>query len=237
MPFLFAIQTIFSLWLVSDAMKRRAGCHWYWIIMMPFGEWVYFFTVKIHDPEFRRVGERLLQKPVSIKELQYQARTSPSLHNKLLLAQATHDGGEFQEAIALFEEVASRDPENKKALYGLGVSYLAVKKVEKAIGILEQLVEEDFSYKDYDACLSLAEAYSQNAQPERAAELLEKVVHASNRISHSTALAKQLVALERDTQARIVIDEAIESYENSPRHIRRVGRDFAKEAKRIQRSL
>ena len=39
----------FSIWMVVDAFKRGSEHYWYLIILFPFGEWVYFFLVKIHD--------------------------------------------------------------------------------------------------------------------------------------------------------------------------------------------
>ena len=52
---LFALQSIFSLWMLVDAVQRRCGTYWYFVVLCPFGEWVYFFKVKIHDPEFERM--------------------------------------------------------------------------------------------------------------------------------------------------------------------------------------
>ncbi len=39
----------FSVWMLVDAHKRGAQHYWYLIIFFPFGEWVYFFLIKIHD--------------------------------------------------------------------------------------------------------------------------------------------------------------------------------------------
>ena len=44
---LFFAQTAFSIWMLVDAIQRRAPYYWYFIIAMPFGEWIYFFMVKI----------------------------------------------------------------------------------------------------------------------------------------------------------------------------------------------
>lgn len=39
----------FSIWMLVDAYQRGAEHYWYLIIFFPFGEWVYFFLVKVHD--------------------------------------------------------------------------------------------------------------------------------------------------------------------------------------------
>ena len=49
---LFFFQSAFSLWMIVDAIRRGAAYYWYPVIALPFGEFVYFFVVKIHDPEY-----------------------------------------------------------------------------------------------------------------------------------------------------------------------------------------
>ncbi len=49
MPVLLILSYAFSIWMIVDAFKRGADHYWFLIIFCPFGEWVYFFLVKIHD--------------------------------------------------------------------------------------------------------------------------------------------------------------------------------------------
>ncbi len=49
MPLILFLSYAFSIWMVVDAFKRGAEHYWYLIIFCPFGEWIYFFLVKIHD--------------------------------------------------------------------------------------------------------------------------------------------------------------------------------------------
>ena len=51
MHILLLLSYAFSVWMLVDAFKRGAEHYWYLIIFFPFGEWVYFFLVKIHDFE------------------------------------------------------------------------------------------------------------------------------------------------------------------------------------------
>lgn len=72
---LFYAQQLFSLWMMVDAIKRRPGSHWYLIIWVPLGEWVYFFMVKIHDyPALKVRLMNLWRRPPSIQNLRYEAR-------------------------------------------------------------------------------------------------------------------------------------------------------------------
>ena len=50
MPILMALSAVFKGWLLIDAMRRGGCCNNYWymvIILVPFGEWAYFFMIKI----------------------------------------------------------------------------------------------------------------------------------------------------------------------------------------------
>lgn len=49
MHILLLFSYAFSLWMLIDAYQRGAPRYWTVIILMPFGEWVYFFMVKIED--------------------------------------------------------------------------------------------------------------------------------------------------------------------------------------------
>ena len=43
------ISYAFSIWMLIDASKRGARHWWMIIILVPFGEFIYFFMVKIKD--------------------------------------------------------------------------------------------------------------------------------------------------------------------------------------------
>jgi hypothetical protein len=49
MHILLILSYAFSVWMLVDAYQRRAEHYWYLIIFFPFGEWIYFFLVKVHD--------------------------------------------------------------------------------------------------------------------------------------------------------------------------------------------
>jgi hypothetical protein len=49
MHILIVLSYAFSVWMIVDAYKRGADHYWYLIIFFPFGEWIYFFTVKLDD--------------------------------------------------------------------------------------------------------------------------------------------------------------------------------------------
>ena len=127
---LLLLQSAFSVWMLVDAIGRPGiPRYWYWVVLMPFGEWFYFFKYKIHDPEFAWMKTpfgSLLDRPLSIKELRHNAEETPSLANKVSLAQALHDAEEYEEACKLFEGALEMDSKLCDALYGLGVSRIGL---------------------------------------------------------------------------------------------------------------
>ena len=39
----------FKIWMVFDALRRKVHLLWFFVLMVPFGDWVYFFAVKVRD--------------------------------------------------------------------------------------------------------------------------------------------------------------------------------------------
>ncbi len=84
---LVLLQSAFSVWMLVDAIGRPGiPRYWYWVILMPFGEWFYFFKYKIHDPDFAWLKApfgSLLDRLASIQELRHNAEQTPSLANQV----------------------------------------------------------------------------------------------------------------------------------------------------------
>ena len=49
MHLLFLVSTAFTLWMLVDAIEKGIAARWGWVIIIPFGEFAYFFAVKVHD--------------------------------------------------------------------------------------------------------------------------------------------------------------------------------------------
>ncbi len=223
--------------MLIDAVNRGVRAHWYWIILMPFGEWAYFFTHKIHDPQFQRLRGTFLRKKVTLKELEYRATRSPSLQNRLLFAQALHDHGNFQQSADLFKEILQTDSDEKRALFGLARCLMETKQTQEAIQALEELVERDFNYEDYSPGVSLAESYWETNERDKAIELMQRIVRKSQRLRHTLMLAQFLQQENQTADARTMLEEALLDHENSPKYIKRAERAWARQARTTLRSM
>ncbi len=110
MTILYLLQPAFTIWMLVDALRRRPILYWYVIIFLPFGPFVYFFAFKIHDYDLGWLGRIVRPAPPapSLAELRERVRQSPSLANRMRLANALHDAGDYAEAAARWRPRASR---------------------------------------------------------------------------------------------------------------------------------
>jgi hypothetical protein len=232
MTLLLLLQAAFTIWMLVDAVKRRPILYWYVIICLPFGPLVYFFAFKIHDYdlEWLRRIVRPPPPPPPIAELRERARESPSVANQMRLANALHDAGEYAEAAGIFEGILEARADEPDALYGLGRCRLELGEPEAAALLLSRLVEKHRAYRDYAACLDLANALVQAGRDDDALDVLERLVRSSPRPRHAVGLAERLVAAARIEEAQRVLRDALAEHErSSPKHRQR-DRDAAREA-------
>ncbi len=233
---LFFLQTGFSLWLVVDAIRRGAAYYWYPIIMMPFGEWVYFFTIKIHDPEFdwtRELYKKLTTKKVTLAERRYRAEQSPSFTHKVELAQALLDSKAPGEAAEVFAEALEMDAESREAFYGLAQARSALGEYQEAIRHFNTVIELDPSFRDYAAYSDLAHVLVQNGRLQEVHDLLDGLVTKSPRLSHRVIHAHYLIAADLKDEAREQLETGLREFKHVPKYVQRKNRAWAQRAKRM----
>lgn len=112
--------------MLYDAIKRGAPEYWRIIVLVPFGEIAYFLAIKLPDLRYRSgFSGQLFAKRVSLADLRHELEVTPSLVNRVGLAQALHDQGQYKEAGELFREILEQSNEDKDALYGYARCALA----------------------------------------------------------------------------------------------------------------
>ena len=235
MRILFFLQTAFTIWMLVDAIRRRTAFYWYLIIFFPLGEWVYFFVVKIHD--FNISWDKLFTRPPSLDKLRHELRTSPSLLNRLNLADALHDLDQHREAEVLYAEVLNQDEDSKAALHGLGSCKLQQKQFDAAARDLERLVARDRAFRDYMPWQNLAEALWRDGKRDEAIAELQKLVAASPRLEHQNVLARYLAEHGDRDAARRLLQKALDDFRYAPRFQKRTSGRAAAEARRQLKNL
>ena len=235
---LFILQHAFMAWMLIDAYRRGAERRWFWIIFIPFGEWYYFFMVKIHAPEMAWLKQLFqYRKPLTLDSLRYSYEQTPSLANRLRLAQALHDESEYEEGARLFSEVMAKWPDNREALLGLALCHAGRDDDDATVQHLERLIELDRAYDDYQPWLHLTEALWRLDRRDDALRLLERLVATSPRLGHSIALAQLQIEAGLQETARATLWRALEQYRHAPRFDQRNNRTWARRAKKMLKTL
>ena len=241
MGILGALLIGFKAWMLIDAIQRsgaRGGNnYWFLICWIPFGDWAYFFAVKIHDPEFSRIWRKFFQKRISLDDLRYAYKMSPSALNKLTLAQALHDKGQFEEAVTLSEELLKFEPDNKVYQFLHASCLIGMKKIDEASGVLETLIEKDFSFRNYEAATTLALLYVEKKEGEKAVQLYRRVVKSSSQLRYQIELARILAEQGNAAEARQIVDDAIQQFKHEPKFIQRRDRRELGVAKKVRKML
>lgn len=229
---IYYLETAFMLWMLVDAMQRRAEYYWYIIIFVPFGEWAYFFAIKIHDYNIRWPFSSS-GKPPSVDKLRYKAKQNPCLANKLALAHALYAKDEFMEAMSIISQIRESNPNDKEAIYGLALCKTSAEEYDDAAKLLEELIEIDSRYNNYAPLKDLTSIRWRQGQKEAAIDLLRKLVRLSCTISHRTLLAQYLVQTGENYEASEILSEVLEDYKQSPPHVKRINKSSIRQAKSL----
>lgn len=227
----------FKLWMLVDAYQRRAETYWLWIILgMPGGAALYFVMVRLRDRDARVVGQKILRflaRPIPLAELELRYQESPSVVNRLILAQGLGDAGRYDQAEQHFAAVLETRPKEADALFGLGVCRLEQGNADGAVEPLTQVILEAPLYREFAAYPELTSAFVKSGRPDLAGELLAELVKKHPRLPNVILFSKHLILVGEIEAAREQLRLALRDYHRSPRHVRRLHRRAAAEAKAL----
>lgn len=239
MHILFLIQTLFSIWMLVDAIRRGAEQFWWLIVMIPFGEVAYFIAVVL--PDIQR-GNHALSKlftgrPPSLKELRRDFGQTPSHQNRVRLAQGLHDAELYEEGLSVFADVLGTEPEDRAALHGYARCCAETADIEQAIDALTHLFDIDMMYLEYEPGFMLARLLRQSGDSDAAIEVLEALSDSVHRLAPHVELGSYLIEAGRAVDAKRVLKSALDVYDGSPRTIRRQDGSAARRARRLLRAV
>jgi tetratricopeptide (TPR) repeat protein len=226
----------FKLWMILDASRRRVHALWYLVVLLPLGDLVYFFAVKLRDFNVHP-GPPPEVRPSELSLLEREAEASPSFHNRVRLGWALLDFDKAERAQGYFEEARKTHPNDPEAMFGVGLAQLARGNNQAAAATLSQLVERSPAYEHYEAALALAEALFRAGEHDESLSVLSRVIAGSGELKHRLLLARyQLRASERE-QAQVTLRRAIDAFEAQPDFVRQRNGALATEARRLLRTL
>lgn len=231
----------FKLWMIVDAVRRRMTLVWWLILLLPFGEWVYFFVVKLRDfnvrPGEAAPADADANAEPTLDELRRAEIDSPSFHHRFRLACALAAAGLHAEACGFFEKCLRTHPRDRDAQYGLGLARLDAGDRAGGIEALSALVERSMGYDDYRAAARLAEALFEEGRRDDAFALLDEIARQGRKLEHQVAIARYQMRADMRADARTTLERALATFEAQPDDLRPRSGAVATEARRLLRTL
>lgn len=206
---------VFSFWMVVDSIRRGKSLAWVVVILMirPFGGLIYLVWLKVSESPRGRV--LLGRAQPSLASAVGNSSSGPS-EPSLDVADQLEEQLRFNEAAALYRQVAGQDASSARALHGLARCLVELHQPVEALQKYEALMAVDPRFRNYSAALEYAEALQRSGRSTDAIELLEGLVQETGRLNHRLALAHYCQVAGQTARARSVLSEALAAYDSSP---------------------
>jgi hypothetical protein len=233
-PLLALAQAALTLWMLIDAYRRGADYYWYWIILLfqPLGAWAYFLAIKVRD--FRHgLNWPAFQRRASLAELRYQAEKVPTLASHLAFANRLMDLGDYAQAIDHVQAALKREPDHCQVLYALAVCHNELGRPADALPPLEQIVERERRWSDYQALRMLVGVRAALHDKKGALAAARDLARLSPTMEHHCLLAERLLDAGLPDEARSTLQQALETDRYAPATARRRNRPWTRRAQHM----
>ena len=177
----WSLGVLLQALMIVHFFRNRPEGYWFYVIILvgPIGAVVYFFVEVLPGfnwklPVFER-WERGRRK----EWLEKLVSESPSQEALCELAWIRGKDGDHVRAIELFGEALRRDPEDLESLFGRSLSAMETKDFASAVQDLTALAKADPNYRLQEGNLTLAEAYEELGEPDKAAQVYRSILKRS----------------------------------------------------------
>jgi hypothetical protein len=232
------LQIAFTVWMAVDAYRRSADFFWYWVILLfqPLGPFIYFLAVMV--PGFRLRGFRTVsgpgrQRKLSFKELTYRVERTPTVANRLALAECLMDRGDHAQAIPYLEAILAIESDYGSALHSLAECRLATGAPDEAASLLDRLIRKDYRWSNYRAWRTLITVHEARGQPADALQTCREFEKRQPTLENKCLLARHLIANDGANEAEALLDRALEDLQFAPFSDRWRNYRWSREARRI----
>jgi hypothetical protein len=233
---LSAIQLAVIVWMLVDAYQRHVEPFWYWIIFLfqPIGAWVYFFTSKFRTLRLGRMRPAVpSERKLALDELRYRVERTPTVANRLALAQRLMEKELHAEAIPYLEAVLVIEPDYCGALHALAECRLATGAAEQAVAPLEKLLQRDYRWSNYRAWRTLIDVQLARSRPVDALAACRELEKRLPTLENKCLLAEHLLDNRIASEAVRVLDQALQDNHYAAWSARWRNRRWAREARRL----
>lgn len=219
-PWMYYAQLAFTLGMLIHAFRTGAELFWYFIIFLiqPFGSWAYFFLVFLRSFRFSSgvSAGPLWQRKLSLAELRFRAERTPTVNNRLALAEALMEKGKHAEAIPLLEAVLAADQIHCQAMHDLALCHLVCNQPQQAVAMLDRLMRRDSRWSYYRAWRTLIDAHVACGQPGDALKAARDYERMVPTLENKCLLAEHLLDNKLKSEAIHVLDLALEEHSFAP---------------------
>jgi hypothetical protein len=236
-PWLYYAQLAFTVGMLIHAYRSGVEAFWYFIIffLQPVGAWVYFFLVFLKTLRLPSSGVSapVWQRKLSLAELQFRADRTPTVNNRLALAEALMEKHRHNEAIPLLQAILESDHIHCQAMHDLALCHLAVNQPKDAVAMLERLMKRDSRWSYYRAWRTLIEAHVACDDQTKALDACRDYVRMVPTLENKCLLAEHLLENKQPSEAIHILDQALEEHSFAPLGKRIKNWKWARQANRL----
>jgi hypothetical protein len=234
---LLALFSLFQLWMLVDAVRRR---EWLWAVFILIGWGIsalfYYFAVYRAAPSATRGFELPgAQDRRRIKELQAQIHHLDKAHHHSQLGDVYFQQGKLDQAEASYRAALERDPQDLDTRAHLGQCLLRQHRPADARPLLEAVVAENPKHDYGHSLMALAETLTALGETDTAMNLWRQVTERHSYPRAKVQLAELLLARNQRDLARAELNGVISDDEHAPAFQRNRDRVWVRRAKALLR--
>ena len=234
MPLLGFLHIALAIFFAIHAVRSGRNMYWLFVLLaFPFlGSVVYFFAEFLPEQRHSRVVRKtgsalkaLVDPNRELREAEKALDQTPSMGNRLRLAQALYGAGRAADALPHFEACAqgmfANDPE---ALLGLARTQYALKKPLEAWTTLGRLLTAQPERQTGELSLLYAELAAEVA-PEQAEPAFQVALTRHGGIATNSAWGCWLIKQGRAAEAKPILEQVLKDARHSTAHARDLNRE------------
>lgn len=179
MPFVgLGLHILIALFFAVHAMKTGRSTYWLFILFsFPlFGSIVYFFVEYLPASKVERGVKQasnkalqLLDPSRELREAKQAFELTPTIQNRMRLAAALDNAGEYEEAARQFDACLEGPfSQDSEVCFGAAKAKFHVKQPQQAIQLLQDLRKRSAEFRPEQLSLLLAQCYAENDDNENA---------------------------------------------------------------------
>jgi len=211
-PLLIAV--LFGVWVYCLADALRTHRSWWWVLFLTFipvvSSPVYLLNFKMGPGTHRGWLDAALADSRELRQLLSDGPDGHLPSVNLRIAEVHRRRGDHVQALERLKRLLDDDPEDLRAQFMAGSSFLAIGEPRRALPHLEYVVEEDSRYAGGEARLLLGRAHEEIGDAGLAFSQYERAARESR---HPEAMVRYALALseggdpsEADRELALAID-------------------------------